>query len=226
MTIAIRSSSKVSVASGGATSAVITVPAGTVDGDELILFAGPTYNTHVLTDPAGWTALGSTSTNGSYGMKSYRRVASSEPANYTLSWANNTQDLDVVMVCLQNPDASTPYDSTAGNSAINNGSSTTAAGTAIVTTHPNEMVVCGYHFKNASAFTPAAGQTLAQNASASSAFSLVVTYGLQASAGTTGTEAATLGTASVNIVQISAYNSSLITPQFWNKFVKSAEVDS
>lgn len=96
MAIAFRSAT---TAQGSATSLVINVPAGTVNGDLLLLFGTNSlpsaYNT-----PAGWTPLESPGIGSTGDSALFYRVASSEPASYTLAFSSATAwDSAAVMVC-------------------------------------------------------------------------------------------------------------------------------
>ncbi|MBI3994435.1 MAG: hypothetical protein HY349_00525, partial [Nitrospirae bacterium] len=63
----------------------ISVPAGTIDGDVMILLMN-SKDGSVLTAPAGWTPIGTQLTQGTtIGTATFYRVASSEPASYSLA---------------------------------------------------------------------------------------------------------------------------------------------
>lgn len=93
MAIAFRSAT---TAQGGP-STVINVPAGTVNGDVLLLF-GSNAGPYAYTTPTGWTLLENPVEGGDGETALFYRIASSEPASYTLTAAGNIGDI-VTMVC-------------------------------------------------------------------------------------------------------------------------------
>jgi hypothetical protein len=208
----------------GSSTLVINVPAGTVDGDQLVLSVAPVFNLHGVTTPSGWTLETAESLNNNHGVTTFIRTAASEPASYTLTFGT-TADAAAIMCSYSNPDSGAPFD----NGAVSgDGSSDTSHVQASVTTaHDNEILVLSVIYANNGTFTPPSGFTQRE---------LVVTNGnnrtlvvcdmVQSTAGASGTQTATLGTGARSEGTMLAFCSSLITPQFWNRFVKSAEVDS
>ena len=67
------------------TTITINVPAGTIDGDVLVLFVTSANSGATWTTPAGWTAGTS-----AVGAKVFYRTASSEPASYTITQSVST----------------------------------------------------------------------------------------------------------------------------------------
>ncbi len=67
-------------------SLVVNVPAGTTNGDLMLLTCG-TDSSHTITTPTGWSAVGSNSTNILW--KTFSRTASSEPASYTVTFSGS-----------------------------------------------------------------------------------------------------------------------------------------
>ena len=63
------------------TTLTVNVPAGTLDGHVMVAFVASFGGANVPADETGWTTIGST--DGGASIKTYRRVASSEPASYT-----------------------------------------------------------------------------------------------------------------------------------------------
>jgi len=93
---------------GGGTTIVMTVPAGVVDGDVLLMgltVRGGTGTT--ITDPSGWTLIGSQENSTTVlAEKLYWRIASSEPASYTITITSNKAS--GVIIALSGADSGTP----------------------------------------------------------------------------------------------------------------------
>lgn len=85
MTVAFRSAATaINVSGTGSNSITVTKPAGTVDGDVMVLVTNTGLTT--TTPPAGWTLLDGPRTSGSTNRSNlYTRVASSEGASYTVT---------------------------------------------------------------------------------------------------------------------------------------------
>lgn len=206
-----------------ATTLAINVPAGVVNGDELVLIA-LNYNLNTLTTPAGWVSRGGQALNNNHGVQIYTRVAASEPGSYTLTWSANA-DNAAIMLAYSNPDAVTPYDTFVVGADVT--SDTSAVQASITTANANEMLVLGIVYANNGTFTAPAGfnqRELVVTTSANRTY--VACDSLQAVAGASGAKTATLGTAARSESVIIALNSSLITPTFWQNFIKCAEVDA
>ncbi|HWD83313.1 MAG TPA: hypothetical protein VG497_30645 [Kribbella sp.] len=101
-----------SVASGNSNSAsyAVSVPVGTADGDLLIGVVASDFGTSAGNSfPAGWTALTTSTYDGgtdAFHVKLYARVASSEPATYTISHDNSDSVAAILRI--------TGWDSAAG----------------------------------------------------------------------------------------------------------------
>ena len=155
MAIAFRAAASAGTANPG-TSLVITKPTGTVDGD--VMIAGIVGNiTTELVAPAGWTQvrLDSASTF-RYGV--YRRVASSEGANYTWTLtASGTGSIAGGIQAYSGVDNTTPVDIDGGQT---NASSTSIVAPSVTTTVADTRLVGFFqHVDPAGAVTPDAGQT-------------------------------------------------------------------
>lgn len=73
--------------SSGVTSVVLAVPTGTVDGDVMVAVVELSLSAQTVSTPSGWTALDSANTGPT--VATFRKVAASEPANYTFSWSGS-----------------------------------------------------------------------------------------------------------------------------------------
>jgi hypothetical protein len=174
-----RSASSNSVA--GATSIVLSIPAGVVDGDVMIASVGYGLisSPFTMTPPGAWTpvrytTLGATNV---YGMGVYVRVASNEPASYTWTFSDPVNAAGGIGA-YTNVDTATPID------AENGGNSVRAA----TTTEPGAMLVASFHSLSATAFTPPAGMTERYDRFAGSSNTVDIAQAdvIQAVAGTTG----------------------------------------
>ena len=74
--------------SSGATSVTVNVPVGTLSGHVMVALIG-LIGQDAITAPAGWTLIGTQDAGSNVRYASYYRVAGSEPANYTWSWAGS-----------------------------------------------------------------------------------------------------------------------------------------
>lgn len=97
-----------------ATALSIPVPTGTVNGQPMVMVAY--YNlaaTASITTPSGWTALFNGSGTGSAVLYAYR-VASSEPASYSVATNNNTRINNGAgaIVTFTHANSTTPIDGT------------------------------------------------------------------------------------------------------------------
>lgn len=114
MVAAYRSHAQASGLTGAA--AVVTKPAGTVDGDYLVAVIVTSATS--ITPPAGWSSP-SWSLGGQ--IPAFVRAASSEPADYTFTPVGGiTPNTGVVIVCVRDRHPSAPIDAGAGVTAISN----------------------------------------------------------------------------------------------------------
>jgi phage-related protein len=73
-----------------ATSLNIDVPAGTQDGDRMLLFLAIKEDSGAITTPSGWSIKKAKDDySGQISFALYERVASSEPASYAVNWTNS-----------------------------------------------------------------------------------------------------------------------------------------
>lgn len=84
------------IATGAVTSLTVNVPSGTVNGDQLILWAtngdGVTFNT-----PSGWTLLQQTNDQNIVDAAMWRRTAASEPASYAVTTGSATRIVAAIL---------------------------------------------------------------------------------------------------------------------------------
>lgn len=128
---------------GIAASAPVGVPAGTADGDVMLMILNYKNIFGTLSIPAGWTAAGNqiNSSNGgapgSVRARVFWRVASSEPASYTIAWPSALSHC-VGIVAFRGVDTGSPI---VGYSGRNNATSSSVTATAISPTVADSMVV-------------------------------------------------------------------------------------
>lgn len=210
----------------GSSSLVVPVPAGVFNGDMLVLLL-LNYNLMSVnpSPPTGWsTRTAGGALNNNHGISFYTRVASSEPASYTISYLSSN-DAAGIMLCYKNVDSSTPYDTGVANSDVT--SDTSVVQGSITTAHNNEVLVFGCVYANNGTFTPPAGFTQRQSVVTDGANRTYVACDmLQAAAGASGTITATIGTAARSESGVIALISPLTTAAFWTDKIKCAEVDN
>ena len=166
----------VAFSAGFATSRTCNVPTGTADGDVMVAFTtNNSLATDPLTPPSGWTAIdGVTSTN--VRMEAFYRVASSEPASYTWTWAG-AHNHDVVTLTYRGVQAPS-VDANATDSGV-----TVIDAPTVTTTGSDAMLVCGALHPNGGSWTETGGGMTGRRTSGRCcAFDEVI-----ASAGATGT---------------------------------------
>lgn len=177
MAIAYVSSASVLNSSSG--SSIINVPSGTVDGYVMVAFVS-VNNTTSTTTPTGWTLINSQLNGGISGRISlYFRVASSEPSNYTFTHSSTQRNGGWISTFAG-----------VDTSSVTNGSSMTGASftaPSITTTVANTMLVYGGYNDNAAntVFSAPGGMTMSVDTGGFG--SVGGMYGVQSSAGATGT---------------------------------------
>jgi hypothetical protein len=110
------------------TTIVVPVPAGAEDGDVLVMYVSGMVQTASV--PAGWTLLQHITTGpaGNFGSVCCWRVASSEPADYTVTKGASNRGA-AVMVAIPGLDTSVPFSAYSSEQIDDNG---TAAGGMIL----------------------------------------------------------------------------------------------
>src|SRR5512140_3081730 len=127
--ISIRSTSK-GTNGAGSTSLVLSTPTGTQSGDVLIAQIVINSTSSVVTPPTGWTLILTTKSTSSVEEATfYKAATSSEPGNYTWTFAAS-QPATGAIASLVGADATNPVDASAGRY---NGSTETVRFTQITT---------------------------------------------------------------------------------------------
>jgi hypothetical protein len=115
----------VSNASGSGTSGTASVTRGTVsDGDLMFLYLLCSDPTATPTDPAGWTRIGTnqsdTTATADCVTALYRRVASGEPASYSITLAIGTAGWSLLHLAFSGQDTTTPINASnqSGDTAL------------------------------------------------------------------------------------------------------------
>jgi hypothetical protein len=121
-------------ATAAATTMVVDTPTGVADGDIMCLevFAATTSSTITVT---GWTSTRTQTGNGK--IWSFRRIASSEPANYTVN-ASPAEDMAGAMDAYAGGDTTTPINTS--NGAANSGTTAAQTSASITTTVDGCMI--------------------------------------------------------------------------------------
>lgn len=111
MAIARRGTPTTAAMTAGGTTVTISVPAGVVNGDVMVLVAfGNDSTSDTFADPTGWTAEDLATSGTNTRMKVWWRVAASEPASYavTVSGGVNTKYV-AAMAAYSGVDNTTPF---------------------------------------------------------------------------------------------------------------------
>lgn len=179
----------------------LNVPAGTAANDVLIASVAVTPSGTTVTPPIGWTATLDTpngSATTSRLVTFYRVATGAEPASYTFDLDGSLNaGAAGEMIGFSGVDTASPIN-TQGGTATASGLTHTA--NAVTTTVANAMVVGAFEFASAPSagnFNPTGGQgmtkALAQpsvSPASNAGVGLVMSYGLQAAAGTTSSKSA------------------------------------
>lgn len=198
----------------GTTSWTINVPTGTLNGD--VMIAAIQHGNATLTPPAGWTLINSVSNTGlTANLKTYYRVASSEPASYT--WSLSVAVCNVGTIVTYTGVNGTPVDVNAAvadnvsqTSHIASAVTTTAAPETILTAFAGYDTTCG----TGSTWTAPAGQTLRSNANNASCRSMGMNDSSQASIGSSGTFTGTVNAAGTALMSTIALKQANTAPTF------------
>lgn len=191
-----------STAKGLGTSISVGKPAGTVDGDIVVVGFNYGVLADPVTPPSGWTSVyNSGDLGGSRGLRVYAKVADGEGASW--AWGLNTSTNWVVhAVTLSGRTGSATPDANGGQT---NASSTSVTAPSISPAATNCDLVGFFASTNGSLFTPPSGMTERQDDSQASAHNLEAATEALTSSGATGTRVATQGTAGQNAGWIGAF---------------------
>lgn len=124
------------VASSGAGTKTINKPTGVVDGDLMALVIAFTTDA-TPTLPSGWTLI-EQSVSGSNTLRTYYKIASSEPSDYTITWTG-TQTITLGIVAFRGFNGWPAQLITSDDST--NSSTTTHAYPALTPTQTNQLLV-------------------------------------------------------------------------------------
>jgi hypothetical protein len=145
----------------------INKPAGTVAGDLMVLSIAARSDTAVITPPAGWTLLLTTTnaTNTRSKLSTYYKIAgASEPTSY--AWSSGAIEAVASLVSFSGVDATTPFDGVAPLGLANTAATTTQTAPSITPASANDWLVtvheltstpCSAAFTNG--WTPPTGMT-------------------------------------------------------------------
>lgn len=151
---------------GSSTSITVSVPTGTQDGDVMIAAYGNGQDDGTTPAISGWTSIGyvedATISNNTLAL--FYRVASSEPASYTMTYDSSTSNLTSgIISTFRGVDTTTPLDVTyvEGSHYLKEQNVTEANPPSITTTTNGAFVIYVVHCKGAvvTAITPASGYT-------------------------------------------------------------------
>jgi hypothetical protein len=205
------SASSVANSSSGASTIVITKPAAVANDD--VLVAGITVNggTDItITPPSGWTLIRRTNNGGNVGIASYYHVvtsAGSEPVSYSwgLATSGATRRASGGILRYTGVDTANPIDVDNGGT----GSSSSPTAPTVTTTAANDLVVGFFGLDENATFTAPGGMNErydVANTDSSGPTTEAADY-TQASAGATGTKAASATQSNDWAAQLVALNS-------------------
>jgi hypothetical protein len=208
MSIAYKAST--TAAAGGGTSLSINVPTVS-DGDLMVLVGISSYNLHSLITPAGWTFTIAGSVNNQYGITMCHRIASSEPASYTVGFTGGAADITLAMATYSGVDNGTPLD--VSGSQVN-ASNSTATAPSVTTTRDADVLVHAYLLNNASGFTLDNGTDNLRRLvlTPSSDKYLALADIIAGAAGATGAYTGSLGVAATSVGLMAAFKAQVAAP--------------
>ena len=206
----------------GAASITMTVPAGVADNDLLFMHIAARGGSNMtIAAPAGWTQLRNTNANTVTRLATFYRIASSEPASYSVTFGGGTPTQQAVgeITAYYGVKSSSPVDV---NGATATGNSATPSATSI-TVAANSLVLAAYSHGTGSGttgtamFTTAAGMNerydaQSQNATAGNRASLGGDDIISASAGATGAKAVTATASARWVAHQVAFNEDDVNP--------------
>lgn len=182
-----------------ASTIVVTVPTGTIDGDVLVMGVSARGNLagSAVTTPSGWTLRGTPIQTGNgvadQSLYMFTRVASSEPASYTVTVGSTTRIM-AAMLAYSGVDNTTPFDVASGNSGASSASAVAPTLSAAAT---GEMLVEFFASVSNSTWTAPTGSTERVDISVGSVTSFEAADELLSASGATGTRTATSSVAGV-----------------------------
>lgn len=138
----------------------VTVPAGVQDGDvlDLSLHIGVNQSVgapSISSGLSGWTLVEQRIT-GAHAVAVYRRVASSEPASYTVTFSYDLTCF-ALMIAMTGIDTTTPLDGTPTNNLSS--STTSHSATGLTTSKVGALLICSWSSTSHVGISPPAGMT-------------------------------------------------------------------
>ena len=182
---------------GGSDSGNVSLPAGTADGDFLLLIIRTLVGDSLPVPPSGWTAIDSFETTSPYqtDLHIYRRTAASEPASYVVSNSGNGAGSNQFFAQILGWDSGI-FDTSA--KWVGSSSNTTIQCPSVTAADSNSTLICVYgqqgNNSNAGPYTPPSGMTEREDVADTSSVGQRTSYGaadLSVGAGATGTKNAT-----------------------------------
>ena len=167
----------------------VNVPAGIADGD-MMLLAVVQAAAATVTLPAGWTEVQNQDSGSTDGIVVAKRVASSEPASYTVSYSTTLNTAAAIIAFRSSGGKTIVVDTSAKFDSTVSGASHNAP--SVTTSDVNAMLVCctAWSGTEPAGLTADASMT-ERTESVSAGCMLHIMSGNQASAGATGTKTVT-----------------------------------
>lgn len=132
MAITVNAATATLAENANGTALTISVPSATANGDVLVLSLASGTNSGFPATITGWTTVKTDTAVASAAIGMYYRVASSEPASYTVTVNNAADRITAEMVRLTGVDTTTPLDVAAASTSSS--STTTSMATPTLTT--------------------------------------------------------------------------------------------
>lgn len=177
---------------------LVSVPAGTADGDAMLIFGHFVGPFLAVADPSGWTAVGSVGNGVDLVMYCWRRVAASEPTDYTVTgWGGaNSGMIALAMLSFTGVFAANFVDISGSEQETVSG--TSYASPSVTTTVNNTMIVAAVGLDSSPGYTPPGGMDERVDANSratpsNAGISITVATAVQAAAGASGTKTFTAG---------------------------------
>lgn len=142
---------------GSASTATITItkPSGTADNDIMVAWIKHNANEAESTVPTGWTNRGELWNAGSSSFfRIYTKVASSEGADYTWTWATAARTGGSIVTYRDGFNTSDPIDVVSNTAYVTSNTILRAAGVTVASTGSPIIFVGGTHSSTSQTFTP------------------------------------------------------------------------
>lgn len=188
----------------GSTTINMTIPTGVTNGDLLIMVVTGRAGTIVPGDVAGWTTFGSSCSNTTICSKLYFRVASSEPASYSVG-LTTSQKASGIIIALYNAESTLPLSGNQISGPTSSINTTANFATLSTWSSSNGMDLVFGTLANSSTLTPPTNYTIQTQIQSSGGggpstkSSTSLATRVLTSATTVGALTGTWGTSAVNI---------------------------